>query len=67
MGYIRGGKREEKIKETKEKSPSMASFVLITVSEREALEFQAIGGAKMLDVHGNEQLGRKFCLTRNYA
>ena len=46
MGHIGERKREKDAKETKEESPSMARFVLITWKERKALEFQAIGGGK---------------------
>ncbi|HEX3034551.1 MAG TPA: hypothetical protein VHT73_05360 [Thermodesulfobacteriota bacterium] len=46
MGYIRGRKSKKNAKETKEESPSMARFILITGKQRKALEFQAIGGGK---------------------
>ncbi len=46
MGYLRERKREKNAKETKEESPSRARFASVTRNEREALEFQAIGGGK---------------------
>ncbi len=48
MSYIgeRKRKRKKDAKETKDESPSMARFVLITWKERKALEFQAIDGGK---------------------
>jgi len=44
--YLRERKREKNAKETKEESPSRARFASVTRNEREALEFQAIGGGE---------------------
>jgi hypothetical protein len=45
LGYIRGRKREEKIKETKEESPSMARSAQLKKGA-EIIVFQARSGGK---------------------
>jgi hypothetical protein len=46
LGYIRGRKREEKIKGTKEESPSMVRFILILRKERKTLKLWAMDRGK---------------------
>jgi hypothetical protein len=65
LGYIRGRKREEKIKETKEESPSMVKFVPIAGKEREALEFQARGGGKNTCFPWEWAIGKKTLLDKS--
>jgi hypothetical protein len=45
LGYIRERKRKKRTEETKEENHYMAWFASVTGNQREALEFQAKGGA----------------------